>query len=127
MIESGQWQRSSGGRGGRMPDWYHKRPREIRGDAFWIAAFNRLATCRQVRRDGFGPIPWTAVHEYAVSRRFSPGFLEFFEDVLLLMDQFYRERIRQQQDDDEGKERRRAERKAKQEADRVGGVGARRR
>lgn len=47
-----------------LPKWASERPAVDPEDVFYLRAFDELASCRQV---GFsaGPIPWTAIVEYA--------------------------------------------------------------
>jgi len=122
MVWSGQYKRSTG----RDPDWYRKRPVMHRGDEILVGAYNRLSTCRPFANGDLWPIPWDKIHQYGVSRGFAGAMLDFFVDVMMLVDQEYRHYERQQAQEAAAKDRRQAEKKAK-EPDRVGGVGARRR
>ena len=47
-----------------MPDWFVGAPEALPGDEFYMGAFWRLSTTRQVGF-GFGPIPWHQIIAYA--------------------------------------------------------------
>jgi hypothetical protein len=48
-----------------LPEWATKRPELQRDDPFYINAFWELSSCRQYSQGAIGPIPWTAISEYA--------------------------------------------------------------
>ena len=47
-----------------LPDWLEHKPEITFGLQFYWKAFWELSTCRAIGM-GEGPIPWTAMHEYA--------------------------------------------------------------
>jgi hypothetical protein len=83
-VESGQYQNSTGS----VPDWWHKKPPEVRGDEFYLRAFWELSSCRQF---GFsvGPIPWHIIVEYGDRKGLDRGMMEVFEYVIRELDEVY--------------------------------------
>jgi hypothetical protein len=57
-------------------------------------AFHRLCTCRSIGMS-FGPIPWTAIHQYAVTHRYDETAEELyrFETLIERMDSAYIEEV----------------------------------
>lgn len=55
------------------------------GLEFYYLAFRDLGTCRQI---GFslGPIPWTAINDYAISHNLTDGNKETFIELILELD-----------------------------------------
>jgi len=100
----------------------------VRGDDFYLAAFNRLGTCRQFPGNGFGPIPWTAARDYAHEHGLSPTVRAVFCDVMLLLDSAYRQHALKKLRDGERARQREEREAAKAAATATGaGVGSRRR
>jgi len=73
-----------------LPDWYNDRPPFEIGDLFYLEAFMRLQTCRQIGMS-LGPIPWTAVHAYGVAAGLDALMLLVFEKVIAEMDSAFLE------------------------------------
>jgi hypothetical protein len=90
-----------------LPDWYAKQPPIYRGDDFYLSGFTMLATERSFPGDGFGPIPWSKAWDYAARQGLDRDMCNFFAQVILLLDGFYREHVRTEQ----GKEADRQKRK----------------
>lgn len=111
-VESGQYQRRTGG---RLPDWFHKQPHTVRGDDFYLTGFHLLATERQFPGNGIGPIPWSKAFSYARSYGFDCRMSHFFARVILLLDGHYRDHLREEQkreSDREAKRQRREQKKS---------------
>lgn len=117
---------------GRLPDWYEEQPPTVRGDDFWLLAFNCLATDRQlVGNGGIGPIPWSKAILYGKEAGFDRRTRWWFAQVMLTLDTLWRERKREDNDKEQKRaekaQAREAERKAKQIGLDVGrGIAARR-
>lgn len=77
------------------------------GDDVWIADFMELHTCRDIGM-GEGPIPWTAIRDYAADRGIAGPDRRAFETVIRHMDAAY---LRDQAERRE-RERERAEARA---------------
>lgn len=71
--------------GGNLPP-SAQQPELLPASVFVWAAFASLHTCRIV--DG-GPIPWTALHEYAVAYRLSLAEMEDLEHLIRALDDKY--------------------------------------
>jgi hypothetical protein len=109
-----------------MPDWYLKQPPKVRGDDWWISAFSCLATERSFPGNGVGPIPWSKAFLFGRAQGFDRWTCNFVACVILLLDQHYREHLR----DEQNKEAKREAKQAKREAKAVGveaGLGVTRR
>ena len=72
-------------RGAPLPEWYVEQPALFLGGEFYMNAFMRLSTCRQVGMT-LGPIPWDKAEAYIQSRGFSTVFCDFFLQVIYEMD-----------------------------------------
>lgn len=120
MVESGQYQRATGG---RLPSWYQAQPPQQRGEEFYLKAFHRLGTERQFPGNGFGPIPWSRIEEYADRAGLDARMHVVFVDTILILDSLYREHMREENEKKAGKDARTAEKKAKQEAAKLAGTG----
>lgn len=70
-----------------LPMWLHDT---------W-AAFWKVGSCRQVGM-GTGPIPWTAINDYAIRYRINGEDFEDFEHIIREMDGCYLEKQRAKQD-----------------------------
>ena len=114
MIETGQHQRNRSGR--PLPEWYLKRPHEVRGDEVYLRAYARLSTERRDFGQQVGPIPWTAIDAYGRRYGFGAEMHEFFVDVMLLLDQSYREHLANKSDDEQRKQQKSTDREAKRAA-----------
>ncbi len=111
-TRTGQYQRATGG---RLPDWYQKEPLEIQGDHLYLRAFNLLATDRQYlagQEGGIGPIPWSKAVLFASELGFSRRARMWFADVLMVLDQKWRENERLEQDKEEKRKARQQRRDA---------------
>lgn len=89
-------------RGRPLPGWYLDEPDLLPGDFLFIRAFFALSTCRAVGM-GAGPIPWTAITEYADRLGLSWAMRRLFEDVMASLDETYMDWMEQQS----GRDRRR--------------------
>ena len=71
------------------PKWIEEKPELKFGLEFYWKAFWDLATCRQIAHGAEGPIPWTAMKEYA--NQFDIRGIEFdrFSAVLKILDSKY--------------------------------------
>lgn len=109
MVESGQYQRSTG----RLPDWYLDQPPSKRGDNVFLSAWGSLGTCRQFtpNGDGWGPIPWDRAVLYARELGYGRRYRGWFTRVILALDSAHREHVREQRE----QERKRDERERKRD------------
>ncbi len=75
-------------RGQPLPDWYLDEPPLSEYAAFFLRAFDKLSSCRSI---GFseGPIPWTAVNDFAVSRGLDTEMTKALETVIMALDRAY--------------------------------------
>lgn len=83
-MESGDYEKNTG----RLPDWWHKKPREAPGDVFYITAFWELSTCRAFGMS-LGPIPWNYIVQYADRRGLDDRMSRVFEYVIRELDEVY--------------------------------------
>lgn len=111
MVESGQYQRSRVGRTGRLPAWFTRQPKRVRGDDFYVRAYSRLSTERLPFDGQIGPVPWSCVDRYGRNYGLSPLMHEWFVDLIMVTDRAYIERIERESQ----KKQRRADRKAKRD------------
>lgn len=72
-------------RGRPPPQWYLDEPPLLSGDRFYLDAFHTLGTCRQIGY-ALGPIPWTAIRQYAVNAGLDAEMAQVFEAVIFEMD-----------------------------------------
>jgi hypothetical protein len=75
-------------KGRPLPAWYLDRPELFAVEAFYIAAFFDLSTCRSIGMS-LGPIPWTAIVEYADIVGLEPSNRELFVFVIRELDAAY--------------------------------------
>lgn len=111
-ITSGQYQRNTGG---RLPEWYLKQPPQYRGDEFFLLGYSCLETERFYSGAGVGPIPWSKAWEYAYRQGLDRRMCSYFALVILMLDGFYREDLRDEHakaDKADAKAAARAEREA---------------
>lgn len=122
MVTSKQYQRSTRG---RLPDWFLRRPPEHRTDDIYLKAHARLSTHRLPFPEQIGPLPWKVVDDYG--RRYGFGTLmhEFFVDVIMLLDQLYRNHFAEEREK-QAKKQRREEFKANAKQRHGSGIEARR-
>ena len=85
-IEDGHYQRT----GRPLPAWFLDEPEVEPGEEFFIGAFFELSSCRQIGM-GLGPIPWSAIVEYADRVRLAADVRRMFVDVMRLLDGFFLE------------------------------------
>jgi hypothetical protein len=78
-------------KGRELPDWVHKKPVENRGDDFYLSAFSDLGTCRSLSQEMPGPIPWTAIVEYADRAGLESDVSQGFIRIIRAMDLVYLE------------------------------------
>lgn len=71
-----------------IPDKIANAPELEVGLEFYYFAFRDLGTCRSI---GFslGPIPWTAMNDYALSNRLFGNDKESFIDLMMELDGLY--------------------------------------
>lgn len=72
----------------KLPDWYIAEPATLPGDEWYLRAFWRLSTCRQIGM-GVGPIPWNCIVQYADRYGLEPAVSEMFIEVVREMDSAY--------------------------------------
>ena len=89
------------GRG--YPDWYLEGPELIGQDAFYLAAFWRLSTCRQIGM-GLGPIPWRDIVDYGARVALDSREIEVLVKIVHVMDHAYLGWMNSQSDDDDDDE-----------------------
>lgn len=58
-------------RGLPVPDMIRNAPELLPGLDLYFVAFLELSTCRPATMAGVGPIPWTAIDQYAVAGGFT--------------------------------------------------------
>lgn len=75
-------------RGVKAPDWYDDCPPLAPGHEFYLNAFNRLTTDRQIGQ-GVGPIPHSKIEEYGEKRGLDSAMMLTFETVIRAMDRRY--------------------------------------
>lgn len=73
-----------------LPDWYEDEPPLFPGDEFYLQSFWDLSTCRAIGMSP-GPIPWTAIVEYARYKQLDSGMLGPFVDIMRRLDAVYLE------------------------------------
>ena len=78
-------------KGRELPPWAQNEPELYRGDDFFLTAFFDLGTCRFITDNGPGPIPWTAMVEYADRAELFPDVAAGFVRVIRSMDTVYLE------------------------------------
>lgn len=78
-------------KGRDLPPWVHDEPELYRGDDFFLSAFFDLGTCRSLTEGGAGPIPWTAIVDYADRAGLVPDVAAGFVRVIRSMDSVYLE------------------------------------
>lgn len=64
---------------------------------FWLLAFRRLNSCRPVGM-GVGPIPWTAIHQYALAEHMDSFGETVLEAIISRMDNVYLEHYAEEQE-----------------------------
>jgi len=75
--------------------WYYPVPEVDAPGAWFLRAFWALNTCRTIHGIGLlkkpqiGPIPWTAVDQYARSTGLSPHAADVFVRVMKALDEWY--------------------------------------
>jgi hypothetical protein len=72
------------------PDWYINAPELVEGDEIYLSAFWDLSTTR-IMGDVIGPIPWTAINQYADVQEFDRQLKLHFIQVIRQMDCEYLE------------------------------------
>jgi len=77
------------GRG--LPTWVEDAPPVRRAEEFFLRSFWKLSTCRALGFGSVGPIPWTAVVEFADRKCLERDVAELFEDVIGRLDNDYRD------------------------------------
>lgn len=69
--------------------WYFaERPDSDESDAFFLAAFWDLDTCRAIGF-GLGHIPWTAIDAYGLRHGLEPDVLNAFHQIIKALDARY--------------------------------------
>lgn len=90
-MESGQYERNTG----KLPDWWDKKPPEVRGDDFYIRAFWELSSCRQFGQF-VGPIPWHRIVQYGERKGLDRDMIEVLEVVMRELDETYLRDLQEQ-------------------------------
>lgn len=106
-MESGQYQQATG----RVPDWWDKQPRMVRGDELYLEAFWELSSCRNFGM-GVGPIPWNFIVMYGEQKGLDRGMLKTFAYVIRALDEVYLKDLHENQ----RKESEQSQRKMKRES-----------
>jgi len=75
-------------KGRPLPDWYLESPDQVEGDEIYLMAFWDLSTTR-IMGDVIGPIPWTAINQYADVQEFDKALKLHFIQVIRQMDAEY--------------------------------------
>lgn len=73
-----------------LPQWYLDEPPDFPSSDFYMTAFWRLSTTRQLGMTT-GPLPWQHVHAYAIEAGLDPAMCEVFETVMYQLDDLYAE------------------------------------
>jgi hypothetical protein len=107
-VESGQYENATG----RVPDWWTKKPPEVRGDDLYLSAFWELSSCRNFGM-GIGPIPWNFIVMYGERKGLDAGMLDVFVYVLRALDEVYLKDLHERQQQDSQQSEREMKRKAK--------------
>jgi hypothetical protein len=71
-----------------LPDWIQNKPVLGQGLEFYYMAFIDLNSCRIIGM-GEGPIPWTAIHQYAVKYDIYDAEFDRFLTIITNMDHAY--------------------------------------
>jgi len=120
--QCGVWPQYQRNTRGRLPDWYLRQPRWVRGDEIYLHAWVAMQTerVRSIRsHEGkmvseTGPIPWHSVILFAEKMGFSRSAQFWFAQVMLALDAAYREHGRKEEDAQRQRAARRERRKALQ-------------
>lgn len=115
MFESGQYQRSRGGRQEGLPRWIQEEPFLTRGEKFFLDAYHDLCTERAISMVGAGPIPWSKIVEYASLRQMDYTFYLSFRNVIRMVEAATFEEEEEERMSEGGKARRRARMKGARE------------
>jgi hypothetical protein len=105
-VESGQYQNANSG---RLPDWYVKKPAEVRGDDFWLRAFADLCSERAFGT-AIGPIPWSKIVMYGERKGLDRAMIGVLEVLIREMDEVYLSDLRETQRHKEQDQARKAKR-----------------
>ena len=81
-----------------LPQWYLDEPAEWAGSEFYLRAFFRLSTTREIGA-GTGPLPWNHVMEYADHVGLDHEMTEVFEGVMYQLDDVYQDWQEEQRKD----------------------------
>ena len=75
-------------KGAPLPSWYTEEPELHQADLFYLSAFWELSSCRNF---GWviGPIPWTALNDYADFSGLDSGMRKVFVAVIRELDEIY--------------------------------------
>lgn len=82
-------------KGRSLPQWFLECPELEDDEVFYLNAFYDLNSCRDTGWSP-GPIPWTAIRDYADYRGLEPHLLDFFSKVIRIVDQDYLKYIEEQ-------------------------------
>ena len=74
----------------RAPKWFLEEPALTDHDRWLLRCFGELSTCRSFGM-GEGPIPWTAIVEYAKRLELRPAFERQFVRIMRETDRGYLE------------------------------------
>jgi hypothetical protein len=103
-VESGQYQQATG----RLPDWWDKKPPEVRGDDLYIHAFWELSSCRNFGM-GVGPIPWHFIVMYGERKGLDSRMMGVFVYVIRSLDEVYLKDLNESQKQESNRELKRKE------------------
>ena len=70
-------------RGQEIPDVFREEPPLYPGEEFYLQAFKKLSTCRQLGMS-IGPIPWDAIDRYIERSQLDPELHEVFEATIFV-------------------------------------------
>ena len=71
-----------------LPEWYLNEPHVLTGEEFYLSAFEELGSTRHLGM-AIGPIPWTAMMDYAAFHRLSRENAIAFVRIIRIMDGEY--------------------------------------
>lgn len=72
-----------------LPAWYLDRPEMAPGDPFYLQAFWRLTSERQVAPGYMGVVPWSRIREYADREGLDDEMFMVFEAVMAKLDETF--------------------------------------
>ena len=70
---------------GELPEWCQDEPEILEVEGFYLEAFSRLSTCRQLGMSP-GPIPWRDIRDYAIDAGLDWTETGVFTEIIHTMD-----------------------------------------